>query len=159
MSFSQLDFRHCMGNFASGIAIATTSSDKYYGITVNSFSSLSLEPPLILFCLDKSSGCHNAFINSENFAVSFLEESQKNISQTFAQPGEKNWDSVDYFYSPNKKQPVINNCLSYMECELHRVYDGGDHSIIIGEVIHLELISKDALPLVYFKGKYSKLSE
>ena len=147
-----------MGRFASGVAVATLDNgEKKYGITINSFSSVSLEPPLVLFCLDKQSSCHPAFLAAENFSLCFLSEKQKDVSRMFATPGEKEWQHVSHSKSPNSSQPVIDECLAYVECEKYNVYEGGDHSIILGKVTHLEMVSPEGMPLLYFKGEYVRL--
>lgn len=153
--FTDSDFRHCLGSFATGITIATTKyiDGSLYGVTVNSFSSVSLRPPLVSFCLDKKAFNYNIFLESEFFTISILAEDQKDISLKFASPSSLNWSEIN-FEEGKMGSPVISGSIAYIECMKEMVYDAGDHSIFIGKVVTLKKTS-DAKPLVYFKGQYT----
>lgn len=159
MSFDKNDFRLCMGHFATGITVITTntSENKPCGMTVNSFSSLSLEPPLILFSVDKKASNYDNLTSCREFAVSILAESQKNISSTFANPSSINWHEISYKDGKNGS-PIINGCLAYIECLNENLYEGGDHTIIIGRVTDMQIAPQEQ-PLIYFKGKYRKIGD
>ena len=158
MIFNNDDFRRCMGHFTTGVTVVTTvkGSGNLCGMTVNSFTSLSLEPPLILFSIDKNAHSHDRFFGSSDFTVNILSQSQKNLSAYFANPSLVKWEDVDY--SVNNNFIKIDDCLAYVFCEKETVYEGGDHSIIIGKVIDIETVP-DKKPLTYYKGKYRKIGD
>ncbi|MDA0782207.1 MAG: flavin reductase family protein [Rickettsiales bacterium] len=159
MNLDSLDFRNCMGRFATGVTVVTTklNNDLPCGMTVNSFTSLSLEPPLVLFNVDKNAHNHDNFANCTKFTVNILSERQSDISQKFACPSTIKWQDIDYTdYSNNT--PKINGCIAYIACDTEQIYKGGDHSIIIGRVTDMDIESKEN-PLIYFKGKYSKIGD
>jgi flavin reductase (DIM6/NTAB) family NADH-FMN oxidoreductase RutF len=157
MSFSDSDFRHVLGRFATGVTVITTADkNKLYGVTINSFASVSLNPPLVLFSLDKNATTYQHFINSDNFVVNILAENQVDISKLFAHPPVVDWDSLDYTIGADGC-PIISGNIAYLECTKETVYDGGDHSIFIGKVNSLEKNSNDK-PLVYFGGNYSRVA-
>lgn len=159
MSFDKNDFRRCMGHFATGITVVTTNlaENKPCGMTINSFASLSLEPPLILFSLDKNAHNHDNFTSCNKLVVNILNEDQKDISVAFAHPSSVNWNKILYVEAKNGC-PVIKGCLAYVECIIENIYQGGDHSIIIGRVTDMQ-ISPQEQPLIYFKGKYRKVGD
>lgn len=154
MTFSERDFRNCLGSFTTGITIATTAdSDKNpCGVTINSFTSVSLKPPLILFNLGKESYHHETFTHAEGFVMNILSEQQITHAQLFANSFSSPWDAIDHGKTPNGL-PALKGCAALLECERYAVYEGGDHSIIVGKVTHLEY-HHDAFPLLYFRGKY-----
>lgn len=159
MSLDKNEFRRCMGHFATGITVVTTNTkeNKPCGMTVNSFSSLSLEPPLILFSVDKNAHNHDNFTNCKKFAVNILSENQKDISVAFAHPSSVNWNEIKHKEAENGS-PILKGCLAYISCINENIYAGGDHSIIIGRVTDMQM-SLDEQPLIYFKGKYRKVGD
>jgi len=159
MTFDSTDFRHCMGHFTTGITVVTTINEENVrcGMTINSFSSLSLEPPLVTFSVDKNAHNHNNFANCKKFVVNILAEAQQNISKTFAHPSSVEWNNVDYETSDDGCI-LIKDCIAYIQCEAENIYHGGDHTIIIGRVINFQMTS-DEPPLLYFKGKYRKIGD
>lgn len=124
-------------------------------MTVNSFASVSLDPTLILFCIDKSAHNYDNFKNSDDFVVNILAEGQEEISRNFAHPSSVNWKNISYT-TDKTAHPLINGVIAYLECKKKNMYDGGDHSIFIGEVTNLENLSDDK-PLLYYKGEYSNI--
>lgn len=159
MSFDHLEFRHCMGQFATGVAVATTFYQEHCGVTINSFASVSLEPPLVLFCLDKKAFCYDTFMKAEYFALSFLDASQKKLSQLFAVSGKKSWDNVDSVTHSSYGMKVLNGGLASMVCRTYALHDAGDHTVIVGEVIELDIKHSDREPLLYFRGEYEQLQK
>ena len=159
MKFNTHDFRHCMGRFATGVTVITTTIENNMpcGMTINSFTSLSLEPPLVLFNVDKNAYNHDNFANCTNFTVNILSEEQSDISQKFAQPSSLDWNNISYMENSNAT-PKLDGCISYIACNKEKVYAGGDHSIIIGHVTEMDIASEKN-PLIYFKGKYRKIGE
>ncbi|MDE1900508.1 MAG: flavin reductase family protein [Alphaproteobacteria bacterium] len=151
-------FRQTMGCFATGIAVVTAHNDKFgaFGLTVNSLTSVSLDPPLILFCIDKNASLHAAFRRADRFAVNILAAGQEDVSRHFAsrhhhgQP-KKIWDK------PQGETPILRGTLGWLLCRRHKLYAGGDHTIIVGEVVDLRKRPGAKEPLVYFHGRYRGL--
>jgi flavin reductase (DIM6/NTAB) family NADH-FMN oxidoreductase RutF len=165
MSFTPLDFRHTMGHFATGINVVTTVLDgTLYGITVNAFCSVSLTPPQVLICIDKTANTHDILQKSGVYAVNMLDESQKNLSERFARrdtEGGKTFADIDY-YTAETGCPIFSNALARMECKIVAQYEGGDHTIFLGEVLNLsyqDSETKEALPLLYYRSNYRSLTE
>jgi flavin reductase (DIM6/NTAB) family NADH-FMN oxidoreductase RutF len=156
---TQIDnFKKSMANFVTGITVITTTfEDKPIGITVNSFNSVSLEPSLILFSLEKKSARYAKFINQKFFTVNILSESQKNLSELFAWHKEVDWKIIKWHHSKNNDCPILDNCSAYLDCEIYQIHEGGDHSIIVAKVINSEALDFD--PLIYHRRKYKKLGD
>ncbi len=154
MTFDSIAFRKALGSFATGVAVVTArdSSGDNRGITVNSFSSVSLDPPLILFCLDKVAMSYDAFCESEQFAINVLREEQHELSVRFATATADKWDGVAFdLWSGDL--PVLRGCLASLGCRREALYEGGDHVIVLGRVEQLHAAGEGD-PLVYFKSDY-----
>src|SRR6185436_7222580 len=149
-------FRHVMGNFATGITVVTTKdrSGAPYGLTVNAFTSVSLNPVLVLVCLDKKLSGLQAFKDSKHFGVSILSEHQEDLSRMFAKKDSER--PLPIYFDGKLGVPLLRNSVAVMECETVMIYEGGDHQIFLGEVQTAELIQTDH-PLLYFRGKYHRL--
>ena len=151
------DFKNCMGLFTTGITVITGSKDQInYGITINSFSSISLNPLSILFCLYRETKISNQLLKNDFFNVNILSESQKNISNMFAKPSEINWQNVNYYKSNHTNAPVIEGSLAFLECKKKKIFPSGTHSIITADVVSLKIL-KAKKPLVYFDREYKKI--
>ena len=154
-------FRQALGNWGTGVTIVSTSGDggKPYGLTVSSFTSVSLDPPLILVCLDNRISGLKAFKDSRGFGVSVLAEGQADLSTLFAKKDSQRPE--DLYFIGKTGVPLIRGSLVGIECRTHAVYPGGDHQILLGEVDAVEFgAAKDGLgPLLYFRGKYGKFGE
>ena len=148
-------FRQAMGHFASGVTVVTTAAgSELYGITVSSFSSLSLNPPLILICIDKSVPSHDIIKLAGCFVVNILEERQEHLSRRFATTCADKFKGVAW-HSGRLGLPVLDNTLAAIECRLRNALDGGDHTIFIGEVIDAEV--REGAPLLYYRRGYHEL--
>jgi flavin reductase (DIM6/NTAB) family NADH-FMN oxidoreductase RutF len=149
-------FRQVMGHFATGITIVTArdSSGEPRGLTVNSFTSVSLDPLLVLVCLDKRLSSLKAFEESKKFGVSMLSEHQEELSRIFAKRDSERPASL--YFDGEMGLPLLKDALAVMECETVAVYPGGDHLIYLGEVKHAQVLHAHE-PLLYFRGKYRKL--
>ncbi|MEK7724847.1 MAG: flavin reductase family protein [Acidobacteriota bacterium] len=149
-------FRAALGSFASGVTIVTTkdTNGHLHGLTVSAFCSVSMNPPLILICILKVTGSHHAFEQSKMFVVNILEESQQQLSNHFASHLDNKFTGQDYQLSENGL-PVLADCLVNLECSLKNSYDGGDHTIFVGEIE--KVILNEGNPLVYWKGGYRDL--
>ncbi len=157
MTIDPNEFRQALGTFATGITVVTTKTDKNtpIGVTINSFASVSLEPALVLFSLKVDSPLHDIFAKAEHFNVAILSDQQENISNLFAGRAENKFDQVEW-QAGNNGSPVLQGPLSTLECTRVQAYEGGDHTIFIGQVTHIELAA-DGNPLLYFKGGYKTL--
>ncbi|HEX9447726.1 MAG TPA: flavin reductase family protein [Dongiaceae bacterium] len=157
MAFDQRDFRTALGHFATGITVVTScaSDGELLGVTANSFNSVSLDPPLILFSLEKRAFSLAAFEAAGCFAVNILGESQTSLSQNFARTRGDKWGGIAY-EKWTTGSPILTGCLAAFDCRTHAIYDGGDHRIFLGEVLRFDA-KAEGNPLVYFRGSYTAL--
>ncbi|MCB1176124.1 MAG: flavin reductase family protein, partial [Leptospiraceae bacterium] len=144
-----------LSRFAAGVTVITyKDGNEYGGITVSSFTSLSLNPPLILFNIDKRNKSNEIFIKNQNFAVHILSKDQENISNSFAS-SKVNKDefmkSLDY--EEKEGVPIFKGALSTLICEKETIHDGGDHTIIIGKVLSAST-DETKSPLLYYNRGY-----
>lgn len=156
MPIGQDEFRAALGRFASGVTVVTTrdAAGTMHGITVTAFCSVSLEPALILICIEKVAGSHYAFEESGVFIVNILDRSQQALSEHFASTLPFKFEEIDF--SPGLDGiPVLADALVTLHCRVKKACDGGDHSIYIAEVEKAEI--KDGNPLVYFHGNYKDI--
>jgi flavin reductase (DIM6/NTAB) family NADH-FMN oxidoreductase RutF len=161
MSFTPREFRDALGLYPTGIAIVTTidSDGAPTGVTVNSFTSVSLEPPLILVSLARTSRSLDAFHRASHFAVSLLRDDQRQASSAFASTKTDRFSLVRHRAGLGGC-PVIEPHLVAFECETHARYDGGDHVLVLGKVLRIDPDSSGPPnPLLYFRGQYRELSE
>ncbi len=136
--------------------LKTVFTDEFFGMTVNSFSSVSLNPPLILFCVDDKSSNLSLFKKNRYFSLNILSEEQRDLASGFAAPrNSKKWGIEPYFFG-KFGNPIFQNSLGFFECEKHRVIKAGDHHIIIGKILDFGKIN-DKNPLLYCRGKYDLL--
>ncbi len=156
MAISKDEFRAALARFPSGVTVVTTKdvNGRLHGITVSAFASVSLEPPLILVCIEKTTGSHDTFLESEFFVVNILAEAQEDLSNRFAAPLPDKFDDVDYHFGIGEI-PVLEDALVTLECRLAYAHEGGDHTIFVGLIEKSSV--KDETPLVYWHGNYRKL--
>ena len=155
MPIDEARFRQAMGYFASGVTVVTTASvGELYGMTVSSFASLSLNPPLILICIDKGVPSHDMIKDADCFVVNILEERQEHLSRRFATTANDKFKGVAW-HSGQLGLPVLDNTLAAIECRLREALDGGDHTIFVGEVVHTEI--REGAPLLYYRRGYHEL--
>ena len=145
-----------MGRFASGVTVVTVKGedDRPNGMTVSAFSSVSLDPPLILVCIDKRAGVHDYLKEGNHFAVNILGEEQEVISRRFASKAEDRFDGIGY-KDGTTGAPLLDGAIAYLECRVVHEHAGGDHTIVVGEVIFAN--ATDGKPLAYFRGGYAQL--
>jgi flavin reductase (DIM6/NTAB) family NADH-FMN oxidoreductase RutF len=157
MSIGTDEFRSALGRFASGITVVTTkdANGRFFGITVSAFCSVSLEPPLILVCIDKTTGSHHALGETGSFVVNILRDDQVHISDRFAAFLHDKFDSVK-FRPGLDGLPVLEDVLANLECRLVNSYDGGDHTIFVGEVENATL--NEGNPLLHWQANYRKIN-
>ncbi len=148
-------FRQVLGHFASGVTVITTAHEgQNSGMTVSSFTSLSLDPPLILFCVDQRLATHEALLGAGKFVVNVLASDQEHLSRQFASRDQDKFKGVAH-YSGVLGIPVLEGTIAAIECSLHTTYPGGDHTILVGEVMATQI--RDGEPLLYYRGGYREM--
>lgn len=155
-TFDSRELRNILGCFATGITVITTTKNgENFGMTVNSFSSVSLNPPLVLWSLDKSGQSFDVFSNAEYYNIHILSEEQEAISNQFASSLDNKFLGMDY-EQDNREIPVLEGCSAVLSCRLETTIEQGDHLIIVGRVFDAEK-DETANPLIFSKGRYAKL--
>ena len=151
-------FKQVMGSFASGVTVVTTVDEHghLWGLTVSAFSSLSLDPPLCLVCVDKRAGSHGALVTSRKLAINILADSQEELSIHFASRSDDKLASVPHRAGPATGCPLLVGALATIEGELVDVLSAGDHDIFVAAVLVTTV--HPGRPLVYFRGGYADLS-
>ena len=156
MSLNQADFRKAMGSFATGVTVITIDQEgEIHGMTANAFTSVSLDPMLVLVCVDHRARTHAHLHARKRFGVNVLASHQRPISEYYAKTTAKHQHAEEAgarFERTSHGTPVLQEALAYLECKLHSAQDAGDHTIFIGEVE--EVVVRDGNPLTYFRGKY-----
>ena len=158
MSFDSNEFRTVMGHFATGVTIITThdTQGNFVGLTANAFSSVSLDPPLVMVCIDKKAESHAAVSASRVYNVNILTKEQEALSRTFAKPSDDKFAGVAYHLADNGA-PILGESVAHMVCEVRDGIDAGDHTIFLAEVTELQM-DHEANPLIYFRGGYRDLA-
>ncbi len=158
MPIDKTELRRVMGHFPTGVTVVTTISKagKLYGLTANSFTSVSLVPPLVLVCVDKRADCYPCFEQSKCYTVNFLADDQEDISRRFATTGVDKFEGVGYRIGANQA-PILTGALAYLECKVVAAYEGGDHTIYLGEIEQAE--TREAKPLLFYRGGYRSLAD
>ncbi|SAM33972.1 p-hydroxyphenylacetate 3-hydroxylase reductase component [Pseudomonas sp. 1 R 17] len=153
-TFDPRAFRRALGNFATGVTVVTAAdaSGRKVGVTANSFNSVSLDPPLVLWSIDKRSSSHGVFEEASHFAVNVLAADQIDLSNNFARPKDDRFAEIAY--APGEGgAPVFADCAARFHCEKYQQVDGGDHWIMIGKVVAFDDFGRS--PLLYHQGAYS----
>lgn len=148
------ELRHAFGRFATGIAIITTLDEdgKPYGLTINSFASVSMAPPIISWNVIRGSTAHQTITQAGRFVVNILATSQRDVAQQMTGPIEHRFAGVPY-HDSSSGLPIISNTLATFECETHSMISAGDHDIVLGTVKQFE--HREGHPLVYWRGNYA----
>jgi flavin reductase (DIM6/NTAB) family NADH-FMN oxidoreductase RutF len=153
--------RSAFGAFATGITVVTTGRSEPHGMTANSFTSVSLDPALVLVCVLRESALHGAILDSGEFAVSVLRPEQEHAARYFADRsrprGDREFDPIESRPGPRTGAPILAGSLAWLECGLAAVYDGGDHSIFLGSVLDAGH-EPDCAALLYHRGRFHHLS-
>ncbi len=150
------DFRQALGQFATGVTIVTTRDalGQPMGLTVNAFSSVSLDPPLVLVCIDNRSDTHDGFEASGVFGISVLSEAQEGWSRRFGAPGREKFQPADLIVGETGVA-LVPEALAHIECRISARLPGGDHTIYVGEVLRLHV--RPGRPLLYHASGYARL--
>ena len=153
-TFDKRAFRHCLGHFATGVTVVTCQSGQVkHGVTVNSFTSVSLDPPLVLVSIDRrAKACQ--LLKDNAFVINVLQKKQWNLAMHFA--GRPN-DSLSIKWEEGTNGPRLAGSHAYIECRPWRAYDGGDHVLYLGEVTRFQANNGD--PLLFYQGKFHDLSK
>jgi flavin reductase (DIM6/NTAB) family NADH-FMN oxidoreductase RutF len=153
--------RRAFGAFATGVTVVTIGGDTPHGMTANSFTSVSLDPPLVLVCVGRGAVMHKLLSETGSFGVSVLASHQESVARHFADRwrplGSAQFDAVDWLPGRLTGAPLIDGAIARFECELWRSYDGGDHTIFIGEVVSLDR-SVEQEALLFFHGRFREIS-
>jgi flavin reductase (DIM6/NTAB) family NADH-FMN oxidoreductase RutF len=161
VSIDKALFRQVAGSFASGVTVITTGSDgDFHGMTASAFTSLSIDPTLIIVCVDKRAETYQALTAAQKFNVNILAADQEALSNTFASkdsPHAHGLVGIDYKLG-ELGLPVLDGALAFFECRVQQEVDGGDHIIFIGEVDNAGVGDIEA-PLLYFRGRYRTIAE
>jgi flavin reductase (DIM6/NTAB) family NADH-FMN oxidoreductase RutF len=152
-------FRQTVGQFATGVTvIATVHGEALHGMTVNSFTSLSLDPPLVLFCVGKRSRMGSLVRDGARFSVNILARDQENISAYFAGAW-KGSAPPPFGFTEWEGVPRLDGCAAALACTAYAVHEGGDHWIVIGRVLGVDRPNPSAVPLVFHGGRYVGLGD
>jgi len=151
------DFRAALGSFATGVTIVTTTTPEGtdVGMTANSFNSVSLDPPMVLWSVGKNALSRSAFTGAAHFAVHVLAAGQEEMSNRFARRGEDKFAGLELERGPGGV-PLLAGCAARFKCRTAYVYEGGDHDIIVGEVLEFDHFER--APLLFHRGKYSAIA-
>jgi 3-hydroxy-9,10-secoandrosta-1,3,5(10)-triene-9,17-dione monooxygenase reductase component len=152
-----VDLRNVMRYFASAVTVVTSALEggELFGLTVSAFTSVSLNPPLVLICIRNESTATGLFSKSMRYCVNILAEDQKAIAETFSLTGEAGrFNNLDYYFGKGGS-PIIRNCIGYIDCKIVEVIKGGDHTIFMGEA--LDAFAEEKTPLLYLNRNYVKL--
>jgi len=151
------EFRDCLGSFATGVAVVTCVDERCQpqGVTANSFSSVSLDPPLVVWSIANTSDVLSTYLGAQYYSFNFLTNAQADLSNHFAQPEQDLFESVAHSYS-EFGTPRLEESLAYIECEQYAVHETGDHFIIIGRV--QGFATSTGQPLLFYQGSYGEFS-
>lgn len=155
---SQVDlFKEIMGHYPTGVTIVTTTTEKGepVGLTVNSFASVSLDPLMVLWCIDHKTSSYDAFIKNPRFAVHVLADDQEDLCWLFAGKGTDRFANIQWTLADNV--PLIEDCYAILNCEKVQEVEAGDHTILIGKVTGLS--KKDKRPMLYFNRKLGAIPD
>lgn len=160
MSVTQAEFRRAMGSFATGVTVITVDYDgEVRGMTANAFTSVSLDPLLVLVCVDHKARTHAHLQSRKRFGVNVLAANQRSISEYYALPTQTHrhaeQEAGARFDRTAHGTPVLHGALAYLECRLHTAQDAGDHTIFIAEVE--DVVVREGNPLLYFRGGYREI--
>jgi flavin reductase (DIM6/NTAB) family NADH-FMN oxidoreductase RutF len=151
-------FRQVLGHFPTGVTVVTAGTEAGpVGLCVGSFTSVSLHPPLVAFCAGFSSTSYPRIEAAGHFCVNILAEDQEEVARVFADKGDDKFSGIGWRPSVVTRAPVINDVLAWIDCEIDAIHAAGDHWIVIGRVLDLE-IGHEGGPLVFFRGGFGRYS-
>jgi flavin reductase (DIM6/NTAB) family NADH-FMN oxidoreductase RutF len=157
-TFDPRDLRRAFGNFPTGVTVVTAAPDGApVGMTVGSFFSVSLAPPLVGLCADMSSVSWPKIAHARSFAVNFLAADQAEVSALFASKADDKFDGVQWRPAPHTGAPLLAGCIGWVDCVTEQEVESGDHWIVVGRVVGID-IERETDPLVFFRGGYGSFS-
>src|SRR5450755_4294154 len=163
MSVASAAFRQVAGRLPTGILVVGTNLDGVdHAMTVSAFTSVSLDPLLVLFCAEKIARFHDAVLNAGTWAVSVLDEESEKTARWLAtrgRPLEGQLAAIRHHPGPETGAPILDDALAAMECRTTAVHDGGDHSIVVGEVIGVTEPHPTGRPLLYYRSAYHRIAD
>ncbi len=156
MALDSKEIRNVMGHFATGVTVITTKDKAGVpaGLTANAFTSLSLNPPLVVICVDKTVQCYACFEESKAFVVNILNEDQEELSRRFATKGIEKFEGISWHLG-ELGVPILDGTMGTIECRVADSFEGGDHTVYLGEIVNAT--AQGERPLLFFKGKYYRL--
>ncbi|MBW3554408.1 MAG: flavin reductase family protein [Gemmatimonadetes bacterium] len=158
MSFEAAEFRRILGHLATGVAVVSSTDPESgvpRGLTANAVASVSLDPPLVLACVEHGAETHECIERAGAFAISILGADDETIARRFADyPADRKFAGAAY-HTEVTGAPVLDEALGWVDCRVWATYDGGDHTIFVGEVVAGD--AEDASPLLYFRGGYGRM--
>ena len=156
MAVTAEDFRRALSRFASGVTVVTVHHEHPHGMTASAFASVSLDPPLVLVCLDQTSRTRSLLLEKGSFAINVLGSEQEEVSRAFAKRGTKPFASLSH-HSGETGNPLLDGAIAWLECTVHQVVEMGDHDIVVGEVVCADAAAGD--PLLYFDQGYRAIKD
>ena len=155
MTIDSARYRQVLGHFVTGVTVITAANDgEPVGLAVNSFTSVSLEPPLVAFCAGKTSTTWPLIRTAGRFCVNVLADDQEEVSRVFATKGADKFRGLGWRES-HAGMPILADVLAWIDCTIEAEHDAGDHIIVVGRVVDLE-VERDTRPLVFFRGGYGR---
>ena len=162
MSLKPDEFRHIIGNFATGVTVVTMPSDPYHGMTANAVSSVSLDPPLVLVCVDHDTRSYELLDDDEvdGFCINILTDEQQSLAEHFAGMDELESDPFDTSATRTGESgaPVFTDGLAFVDCTRYSEHRAGDHTIYVGRVEEADVLDDGADPLTFFKGQWGTIA-
>lgn len=154
-TFDEARFRTVLGHFPTGVTVVTAvEGDRPLGLSVNSFTSVSLEPPLVAFCAARASTSWPLMRRSPSFCVNVLADHQEAVSRVFATRGADKFRNVQWWPTPSGA-PILEGVLAWLDCTLEAEYEAGDHVIVVGRVQELD-VTGEGRPLIFYRGGYGR---
>lgn len=154
------DFRRVLGHFPTGVTVVTTDGEpgagRPAGVTIGSFTSISLDPPLVGFYIGSGAGTRDAVELAGHFCVNILADDQQELSNRMASKDDDKFDGITYELSETGS-PILPDVLGIIDCRIHQVVEAGDHDLIIGRVLNLS-VRREGRPLLFFKGQYGSFA-
>ena len=155
MSIDPRTLRQTVGRFVTGVTVIAIDVDgEIRAMTANSFTSLSLDPPLVLFCLGKETKAGHHIRSAPGFSISILREDQRDLSSYFAGAWALDADPPPFSFTEWEGGPRLDGCMAALGCRTHAIHEGGDHWIVVGQVIATYRDEDAGEPLVFFRGRY-----
>jgi flavin reductase (DIM6/NTAB) family NADH-FMN oxidoreductase RutF len=157
MIIDSAEYRRILGHWATGVAVvaARTASGEPVGLTANAVASLSLDPPLVLVCVDCCSDTHDHIRTSQAFSVNVLQADGERLARRFADDGEQKFEGIAWAEGATGA-PILQDALAWVDCQLTQIFEGGDHTIFVGQVI--EGNAREGAPLLFYRGGYGRFS-